>query len=374
MLVRALGGDRDRRAARRRQQQHAHDALAVHRRARRARRGRGPGSASPRGRTSPPRARACPAGSGSSTSRDGHRGHGLGSRPRSRSEATQMALRPCSRISRATASRSADLAQARQLDQHRQVHAGDDLDPVPARETSSPRLDGVPPNMSVSTRTPVPAAHPLDGLRDLLARVFTSSCQPIETAVNCGRSPTIVSAAFTSSVASCRGSRRPRRSCSTIGLRGQRPASESDRPAASSRRLAPCRDGRTRICTPSRSASDLPQRLGDHHRAVPAAGAADGHRQVALAFVHVLRQRGTAASPPASSMNSRVTALLLHERRRRRGPARSAAAARGTKCGFGRKRTSNTRSASTGTPCLKPKLRSVTTQRRAAPRARATAP
>src|SRR5579885_2838038 len=28
----------------------------------------------------------------------------------------------------------------------------------------------------------------------------------------------------------------------------------------------------------------------------------------------------------------------------------------GTKCGLGRKRTSNTRSASSGTPCLKPKL------------------
>ena len=42
----------------------------------------------------------------------------------------------------------------------------------------------------------------------------------------------------------------------------------------------------------------------------------------------------------------------------------------GTKCGFGRQRTSNTRSASTGTPCLKPKLSSVTTSRRARPVAR----
>jgi hypothetical protein len=33
----------------------------------------------------------------------------------------------------------------------------------------------------------------------------------------------------------------------------------------------------------------------------------------------------------------------------------------GTKCGLGRKRTSNTMSASTGSPNLKPKLRSVTT-------------
>ncbi len=33
----------------------------------------------------------------------------------------------------------------------------------------------------------------------------------------------------------------------------------------------------------------------------------------------------------------------------------------GTKCGFGRNRTSNNRSESTGMPCLKPKLRTVTT-------------
>ena len=34
-----------------------------------------------------------------------------------------------------------------------------------------PRFDGVPPNMSVSTSTPAVAAHPLDRLRDVLARV-----------------------------------------------------------------------------------------------------------------------------------------------------------------------------------------------------------
>src|SRR6478736_6636436 len=38
----------------------------------------------------------------------------------------------------------------------------------------------------------------------------------------------------------------------------------------------------------------------------------------------------------------------------------------GTKCGLGRKRTSSTMSASSGTPNLKPKLRSVTSRRRAA--------
>src|SRR5688500_12163726 len=35
----------------------------------------------------------------------------------------------------------------------------------------------------------------------------------------------------------------------------------------------------------------LLQRFGNHHRPVPSAGAADGHRQVALPFLHVLRER-----------------------------------------------------------------------------------
>ena len=60
-------------------------------------------------------------------------------------------------------------------------------------------------------------------------------------------------------------------------------------------------------------------------------------------------------------MNSRVDGVALQERDDRAVAARSARRSAGTKCGFGRQRTSNTRSASTGTPCLNPKLRSVTT-------------
>ena len=65
-----------------------------------------------------------------------------------------------------------------------------------------PRLAGVPPNMSVTIRTP---SGPLTAaIASPISRraSCTSSCQPIDTATTCGRSPTMVSAAFTSSVAS----------------------------------------------------------------------------------------------------------------------------------------------------------------------------
>src|SRR6185437_13114313 len=70
----------------------------------------------------------------------------------------------------------------------------------------SARLDGVPPNMSVSSSTPL--SPPSDRTRSIACAMssrasLTSSCHPIETAANLGRSPTIISAALRSSVASC---------------------------------------------------------------------------------------------------------------------------------------------------------------------------
>src|SRR6185503_8493896 len=94
-----------------------------------------------------------------------------------------------------------------------------------------------------------------------------SSCQPIETAANRGRSPTMVSVAFTSSVASW--------PCVTT--------------------TTPIIDSAVPMLYTHRDPFDAGQRLfellGDHHGAVTAAGAADGHRQVALPFLHILRQR-----------------------------------------------------------------------------------
>ena len=62
---------------------------------------------------------------------------------------------------------------------------------------------GVPPNMSVSSSTPSSPRTRAIACAISSRASFTSSCQPMETAVNCGRSPTIISAALTSSVASC---------------------------------------------------------------------------------------------------------------------------------------------------------------------------
>ena len=66
-----------------------------------------------------------------------------------------------------------------------------------------PRFDGVPPNMSVAISTP-PGALTRSMAAAISSRAScTSSCQPIDTAEKFGRSPTMVSAALTSSVASC---------------------------------------------------------------------------------------------------------------------------------------------------------------------------
>ena len=155
-------------AAGRRQQQHAHDALAVHLAAAaahadaRLERGwRG-------GRTGPRPARAGRAGCATVTARAT-----IGLRsppPRSRSDATQIAFRPCSRISRATSSRSRGPSRLASL-----ISIGR-LTPVITSTLSAsrnvrPRFDGVPPNMSVRIRTPHRRPARADRLRDLLARV-----------------------------------------------------------------------------------------------------------------------------------------------------------------------------------------------------------
>ena len=109
------------------EQQQPHDALAVHLAA-------GPADANARGeprrrcgRTSPRPARAARGRSRSVTLQDVTRAVTLSpresgpTRPRSR-------CRPCSRISRARLRRSHVLRRPRELDQHRQVDAGDHLD------------------------------------------------------------------------------------------------------------------------------------------------------------------------------------------------------------------------------------------------------
>ena len=90
--------------------------------------------------------------------------------PRSRSDATQMALRPWSRISLATASRSDDLPQAGQLDQHRQVDAGDHLEPIGLEKRHAEVRRRAAEHVGQQQHA-LFAADPLDRLRDVLARV-----------------------------------------------------------------------------------------------------------------------------------------------------------------------------------------------------------
>ena len=94
--------------------------------------------------------------------------------------------------------------------------------------------------------------------------------------------------------------------------------------------------------------------LGDHDGAVLSAGASEGDRQIALAFVNVVRQQvdqqiGDARDEFLVCGNER---MYLATRGSRPVSGRNS----GTKCGLGRKRTSKTRSASSGTPCRNPKL------------------
>src|SRR5690349_8305015 len=210
--------------------------------------------------------------------RDGSGGHDVRS-PRSRSEATQIALRPSSRISRATARRFPEAPIDVNL-----ISIGR-LTPVITSTLSIsrnviPRFDGVPPNMSVSTSTPSsPRTRSIACAMSSRAS-FTSSCQPIETAVNFGRSPTIISAALTSSFASC-----PCVTTTTpITTAYRRPGGGGRRDLFPGQIAVPHADARdAEVC--QRGA----QPLRDPDGTVPSARAADPHREVALALRDVER-------------------------------------------------------------------------------------
>ena len=280
-----------------------------------------------------------------------HRGRHASSSPRAAGR-----TRPRSRCGHDRASpwrRRADptTPQARQLDQHRQVDAGDHLESIGLEkrhaEVRRRAAEHVGEQQHALPRR-APARSPA---RCPPARRSTSSCQPIDTAVNCGRSPTIISAAFTSSVASC--------PCVTTTTPITAAYRRLDRQAVADHAFTRSRC-RTRTRAAPMSAERLAQPLGDHHRAVPAAGAADRNRQVALAFGDVVRQHeAQIVFEPVHELARRRVAL--HEIARPRLSRPVGGRSVGTKCGFGRQRTSNIRSASTGTPCLKPKLSSVTT-------------
>src|SRR4051812_4264687 len=135
------------------------------------------------------------------------------------------------------------------------------------------RFDGVPPNMSVSRRTPAsPRTRSIACEMSSLASL-TSSCHPIETAANRGRSPTIISAALSSSMASC--------PCVTTTTPITRLS--YGRSCASDIAMTDT-DGHAR---------DVDERLfqsfGDHDGPVASPGAANRDRQVRLPFRDVVR-------------------------------------------------------------------------------------
>src|SRR3954469_14511494 len=141
----------------------------------------------------------------------------------------------------------------------------------------TPRFAGVPPNMSASTSTPpgFSAVFTFSRTRSIARPIScrarsTSSCQPIETAVKCGRSPTIISAAFNSSAASC-------------------PCVTTTTPTFMSvDRNVAVADAHLHALPPREPLLD---RLRNHDRSVPAASAADPDRQVRLALGDVLRHQ-----------------------------------------------------------------------------------
>src|SRR5437899_6510003 len=177
-------------------------------------------------------------------------------------------------------------------------------------------LVGVPPNMSVRMRASSPTSATAWAMASRAA--VTSSLHPMETAAMRGISPTMVRAAFTSSPASC--------PCVTTTIpimpslrtdsstqRSQRWQDEpedaengescpiplvSSRPLRSlcvlcvKRPLPTCHEllSQVPVADPHRVAlgpEHLGQRVGDHHRAVPAARAADADREVALPLLDV---------------------------------------------------------------------------------------
>ena len=109
--------------------------------------------------------------------------------------------------------------------------------------------------------------------------------------------------------------------------------------------------------------------LGHRHAAVLAARAADGERDVALALADVARRR-PAPSRRTYAVDELARALLTQDvvaPPASSCPVRSRSS--GIQYGLGRKRMSTTKSASSGTPYLKPNDMTVDPQPRAAPAA-----
>ena len=189
-----------------------------------------------------------------------------GDEPFRRSVATQMALRPCSRSYRATSARSCRSRRLAAL-----ISIGR-FTPVTtstlslAEERHAEVRRRAAEHVGGDEHAALAPLHARDRRCDLVARVLHVLVPADRHRGERGRSPTMVSAALTSSVARC-----PWVTTTTPIM----PAS-------------PSRGGGRAWSRPSRPPARA-SALRPEHRAMPAAGAADGHRQIRLAFVHVVR-------------------------------------------------------------------------------------
>src|SRR5687768_9189095 len=148
----------------------------------------------------------------------------------------------------------------------------------PASRNVMARFDDVPPNMSVSSNTPPPASTRSMARAMALVATATSSCQPMDTAVNRGRSPTIISVALSSSVASIPWVITTTPTATPVDGLGD-PVSDIS--------FFPMPHPQLHTARATKRSS---QGLGDRHAAVAATGAADRDRQIRFSLGDVLRQ------------------------------------------------------------------------------------
>src|SRR5687768_5403744 len=202
-----------------------------------------------------------------------------------------MPCRPWSRTSRATSSSPAPgpwLASLMTIGRLTPVTTSTS----PCWRNIEAMLVGVPPNMSVIRSTPPPSLTRSMARRISFLAASTSSCQPMETAVMCLKCPMMVSAAESSSVATC--------PCETITPATRRAPSSfalsgiSSAPSSLPFGLPPLRlahvavDGRRLVAAAAEVARDG---VGGHHRAVAAARAADADGDVGLPLPAVEREQ-----------------------------------------------------------------------------------
>src|SRR5687768_5152105 len=174
---------------------------------------------------------------------------------------------------------------------------------LPALSSEIARLDGVPPNKSVSITTPLPESTCLIALAISLRLASMSSCGPMQTVATSRCSPTTCSIAWTNSSA-----RRPWVTrimpiiCGGVSPDGGSHSGVSERPVEiryRSRLVRPfdhLGSARPQVAVQDSGrkpalAQGLGDLLGEVHRAMAPAGAAERDVHVSLSLRGVARQQ-----------------------------------------------------------------------------------